>query len=744
MRTNAQRGRFLRRGLLAGFLLGGFWALACSAAAGAEDQPPADRAGWVFRINLPITGRTSDRVTRFARNAVERAAEARVEPVLIFELVVPPDQDEFATTSKFGVSSDLADFLYNRGFITKKAQEVVGQATTVAYLPQSVQGHAVLVALACDQIVMSPDAEIGPADADEQTITPRIHNTYEEIAKRRKIPPAIALGLVDRRKEVLQVETDVSREYVLAEDLEELKKRRAVQPNPKVLFEAGQPGRLTGRQARDLDVVNILAADRGQLGRLLDLPPNALEEDPSLSEEWQAIRVDLKGPMSGPAVTRAQASIRSAGLNVNFICLWIDSAGGSLGDSIRLANFLADQDPGRVRTVAYVPEEALADASLVALACDHVVMHPEAVLGGEGDIVFSNRDLELARDTIRKVIAKRKSRSWSLPTAMIDPNLEVFRYTRLGKVKYSEYFSEEEWREQADSDQWKQGEPVTERPFQVSGREAVDYWLAHEVVEDFAELKELYGLEADPALSEPGWAQFLIDAMAHPAVAFFLLVVGFSAIYAELHAPGIGIGGFLALVCFLLFFWSRFLGGTAGWLEVTLFVAGVLCLLLEVFVLPGFGIFGLGGGLLILVSLILASQTFFLPQNTYQAAELRRTLTMLGASAVAVIAAVVLLNRWLPRARFLGGMVLHPPSDEEVEDLSQRESLVHFESLLGAQGITTTQLTPSGKARFGSQLVDVMADSEVIPQGTEIVVVEVLGNRVLVRPASEGDVSSSG
>jgi membrane-bound ClpP family serine protease len=327
---------------------------------------------------------------------------------------------------------------------------------------------------------------------------------------------------------------------------------------------------------------------------------------------------------------------------------------------------------------------------------------------------------------------------------MIDPNLEVFRYTRLGKVKYSEYFSEEEWREQPDNDQWKQGQPVTERPFQVSGRQAVDYWLANEVVEDFAELKELYGLEADPALSEPGWAQFLIDAMAHPAVAVFLLVVGFSAIYAELHAPGIGIGGFLALVCFLLFFWSRFLGGTAGWLEVTLFVAGVLCLLLEVFVLPGFGIFGLGGGLLILVSLILASQTFFLPQNTYQAAELRRTLTMLGASAVGVIAAVVMLNRWLPRARFLGGMVLHPPSDEEVEDLGQRESLVHFESLLGAQGITTTQLTPSGKARFGTRLVDVMADSEVIPPDTDIVVVEVLGNRILVRPASEGDVSSSG
>ena len=101
-------------------------------------------------------------------------------------------------------------------------------------------------------------------------------------------------------------------------------------------------------------------------------------------------------------------------------------------------------------------------------------------------------------------------------------------------------------------------------------------------------------------------------------MAVLLLVIGGAALYIELHAPGIGIGGFVAAVCFLLFFWSRYLGGTAGWLEVSLFVAGVSCLLLEVFVIPGFGIFGLGGGALVLASLVLASQTFLWPRNEYQ------------------------------------------------------------------------------------------------------------------------------
>jgi len=699
------------------------------------DEPDASkRVGWVFRVNLPIKGATLDRVRRFVRNAVDRAAKTKVEPVLIFEFVVPPDQAEFASSSEFGVSSDLADFV---------SGAELSRATTVAYVPQSIQGHAVLAVLACDSIAMSPEAEIGAAGIDERTITPRIHSTYEEIARRhKKIPTAVALGLVDPAKEVLVVETELGRECIAAEELEALRKRRTVQSDPTVLFKAGQPGRLSGKEARDLDIVDYLASNRRDLARMLRLPPEAIDEDPSLSGAWRAIRIDVKGPVLAASITQAQRMIEDAirADDANFICLWIDSPGGSLADSIRLANFLAfDLDPTEVRTAAYIPRQALSDASLIALACDHVVMHPQAVLGGEGDGVFSEEGVRQARETLRKAIAVRKSRSWSLPAAMIDPGLEVFRYTRQGQVRYSEFFCEDEWTEQLDPDQWKKGPAVTTpgKAFQATGDEAVGYRLANEVVRDFGEFKAYYGLENDPTLLEPSWADFLIEALAHPGVAFFLLVIGFSAMYAELQAPGIGVGAFVALLCFLVFFWSRFLGGTAGWLEVLLFLAGVSCLLIEVFVLPGFGIFGLGGGLMVLASLVLASQTFVLPRNAYQMGELRQSLGVLAASAVAVIVAVVLINRWLPHVPVLGGMILQPPDGEEAEALRYRESLVHFENLLDARGTTTTQLTPSGKARFGDQLVDVMADGEVIPVGTEIVVVEVRGNRVWVRAVDE-------
>ena len=223
-------------------------------------------------------------------------------------------------------------------------------------------------------------------------------------------------------------------------------------------------------------------------------------------------------------------------------------------------------------------------------------MAPRAVLGGDWQPPLTEEQVKQLKQTVQDSIAPGKSRSWSLTAAMVDPNLDVYAYQRLEDAKYVEHFSEQEAAQQDDPDAWQKGEAITTpgAPLSVTGTVATELWLANHEAEDFTGFKRLYGLENDPALLEPSWADFLIDAMASPAVAMLLLVIGFAALYVELQAPGIGIGGFCAAVCFILFFWSRFLGGTAGALEVILFLGGICFLLVEVFVLPGFGIFGPG------------------------------------------------------------------------------------------------------------------------------------------------------
>jgi len=695
----------------------------------APEAAAQKRVGRLYRVTLPITGRTTERLRQPVLKAIEKAQSEGARPVLIFEFTVQKDQSEFGRGSKVGNAYDLADFLSGGS---------LNAATTVAYVPQTVQGHAVLAVLACDVIIMAPAAELGPAGVDETTITDSIRAVYKEIAgRRKKVPVEVALKLVDASRELLEVETDVGTEYTTPEGLAELGKRRTIGAKT-ALLKAGQPGRLSGTEARQKGFIGYLASSRVELARAVEVPPESIQEDVPVEGVFHAVRVDLKGPLNAGAIDKTQRLIQDAitRQNADFICLCIESAGGSPADSMGLARYLVDRDPGKVRTVAYIPREARGDAALVAMACDQVVMHPKAVLGGEGDYAFSPEESKQIQAAIREEIVPRRPRSWSLPAAMFDPALAVFRYTRKSEVAF---FSEQELAEQGQPAEWTIGEQVKApgKPFQTTGDDAVVYRLANHVVDDFAQFKELYGLENDPSLLEPRWADTLVDALASPGMAVLLLIIGGVALYVELHSPGIGIGGFVALACFTLFFWSRFLGGTAGWLEVVLFVAGVSCLALEIFVLPGVGIFGLGGGAMILASLILASQTFFLPRNAYQAAEFQNSLLVIAAALVGILVAVGTINRWLPHTPILGQMVLQPPSEEEAAAISESEALAHFENMLGAVGRTTTPLLPSGKARFGDQLLDVMTDGEFVARGAQIEVVEVRGNYIVVRATRE-------
>ncbi|MBN2474925.1 MAG: hypothetical protein JXB62_09985 [Pirellulales bacterium] len=703
----------------------------------AADVPAADtpaRLGRTIRILQPITAEEAGRVKQFVRRVIEKARKENARPVLIFEFGVPEDRDDFSGT-EFSVALGLARFL---------AGSELNAAQTVAYVPESIRGHAVLVALACDQIMMPGEAELGPVSAGPEPIGPTERSAYTEIAERRRtIPVNVALWLLDPSLDVLKVETEISTEYVLPQELDALREVRTIKSEqPLRELSAAGAGRFTGDEARRLDFVGYLPDSRAEVAKVLELPPDAMEEDPSLVRHWQPVRVDLRGPINASMVRQLENAIKDkvqAG-EVNFVCVWIDSLGGSPEDSIHgLAEFLVGLDPSRVRTVAYIPLQARSDAALVALACDQVVMHPRAKLGGSEASRLSAEEIEYAQQSIRNPDGPWRGRSWSLPVAMINPQLEVYRCARPGEVGY---FCDEELKELRQADPngpaWEKGMPIT-RPNEtllVDGTRAVEYGLANRTAEDLEEFQRYYGLD-ELVVLESSWADFLIDALASPGVSALVLMIAFVALYAELHAPGIGVGGFVATVCFLLFFWSHYLGGTAGWLEITLFVAGVACLLLEIFVLPGFGIFGLGGGCLVLISLILASQTFVLPHNQQQYDQLQWSLLTVAGAGVGIVATAFLLRRWLPRAPLFNRMMLQPPEGEEAESISRRESLVELGDFVGSRGTTTTQLTPSGKARFGTMLVDVITDGDVVARGTEIEVVEVHGNRIVVR-AVEG------
>ena len=266
-------------------------------------------------------------------------------------------------------------------------------------------------------------------------------------------------------------------------------------------------------------------------------------------------------------------------------------------------------------------------------------------------------------------------------------------------------------------------------PIQLTGRSAESFGLATHVVDGFDGLVKAYGLTGDIVLSEPGWADRLLDALASPGLAWLLLLIGGAGLYIELHTPGFGLGGFVSMVAFIVYFWSQYLHGTSGWLEVMLFLAGLFCLAAEIFVLPGFGVLGLGGGVLLIASLVLASQSFVLPTNDYQIRQLQWSLLGILGAAVGVSLLGVLLRKWLPSTPVLRNVLLEPPS--AVDDTLEEDGL---EALIGMEGTTTTRLAPAGKARIDGRVREVTSDGSLVEPGTPVRVVEVRSGRVLVKP----------
>jgi membrane-bound serine protease (ClpP class) len=696
-------------------------AAACAAMAAAvvavSGTPAAAIEAVLVPVRLPLTGTRDTQVTGAILRQLDRLRGGLPERgVLVLEFTSDGENDPAA--SDFGRALELARFLTDGRLADVK---------TVAFLPQGVTGHAVLAVLACEEIVMPADAVIGPAHVAGAPIDAPVRVAYEEIAARRRtVPVAVARSLVDPAFRVARVATDAGERFVEVGAIDELRRTTAV-----LEVEELQPAPLAvpGRRARQLGFVRLLAASAAEVARGLGLPERALAADPALDGGWRPTQVVLGGVITGDAVARTRKRLeRAIADGGNLLCLRIDSAGGAPEQALVLATWLASLDPAVVRTVAYVPREARGDAALVALACDELVMHPTAVLGGEGAATITGRQAESIAAAWRDGVGRPRERSWSLPVALAVPGVVVRRAVEQGTGRVG-YFCDEELDARADRAAWQPGAELGVAPLELDGPKAESLGLATHVVPSFDALRTAYGIDAAVPMPEPGWAEELLAALASPGLAWLLLLIGGAGLYIELKTPGFGFGGFIAMVAFIVYFWSQHLQGTAGWLEVMLFLAGLVCVAAEILVLPGFGVLGLGGGLLVVASLVLASQSFVLPVNDYQIRQMQWSLLGIFGAITGVTAVGLAVRQWLPSTPLFRHVLLPPPGAVEPE---LEEPL---EDLLGAVGTTTSRLAPAGKAWIAGAMRDVVSDDALIESGATVRVVDVRGGRLHVQRA---------
>jgi membrane-bound serine protease (ClpP class) len=432
----------------------------------------------------------------------------------------------------------------------------------------------------------------------------------------------------------------------------------------------------------------------------------------------------------------------------DLVVIEIDSPGGTVDESFGIAERLRDID--WAHTVAYIPREALSGGSFVALGCNDIVMAREATVGDAGPIFLPEGTLffqhvpEKVRSYLERRVrdlAEAKGRPPALAEAMVDNKLVVFRVqNEEGEIGF---LSDAEITDAKAADppvNWRKVKPVLETTdddfLTLNGVRAVELTLAQGNAASREEIKSRYRVDGQLFVFQWTGIDTTVLILNNRWITGLLFVVGLIALYVEFSAPGVGLGGLVAGLCFSLFFWSRVLGGTAGWLEVTLFVMGLVFLGVEMFVLPGFGISGLTGLLLVIASLVMASQSFAVPDtdlrwNTF----LANVLVVVGAM-VAAIAVMVALSSYFGTIPILNRLALRPPTPAEPSMASPNGGTNTASDLplkVGDIGVAASLLRPAGIAFFAEEPYDVVTEGTFIEKGARVKIMKIQGNQVVVR-----------
>ena len=518
----------------------------------------------------------------------------------------------------------------------------------------------------------------------------------------------------------------------------------------QTLKEPDSPGVLTAQKCRGFGIVARHFGDtRAEIQQAFGLKPNQLLVETEGNEPGRVLHLRLQGRLDRQQVDFAQRQLRQiAARKVNRLLVEIDLGDGDPELALTLASNLADLQRDGVRTVAWIPTSALGAAAILPLGCDVVWMGPKAEWGGVVTGGPPNRRREEPVNVRRLALALselalRRQRSGALAAAMAS-NTEVVQQARDPDGRLTCLTPAEL---AALGPGWQPQGPVPEcgtgQPLILSAQRANELGLAEEPVADPQAVATRLGLAPGErwATARQDWVDRLVFALNRPWVTGLLLLVALLLFYFEAHLP-IGVFAIAGIVCFALFFWSRFLGGTAGWLEVILFVIGLACLGVELLVLPGFGVFGVSGIGLCLLSLIMAMQTTIIPHTVGDLRGLAEAVFVLGGACAGVLVLAAVVGRYLPELPILSRMVLTPPElAQETTGPQLRPELVgggatHLErgpEWLGKRGHAASILRPAGRADFEGVPVDVVSEGPFIPAGRPIVVIDLRGAQVVVR-----------
>ncbi len=438
------------------------------------------------------------------------------------------------------------------------------------------------------------------------------------------------------------------------------------------------------------------------------LPQQALgQEEPENTDESIVFVFDIKGDIDPRMKRRVALSLEEAKQqDADMIIIHMDTYGGLVNDADDIRTMILDSP---VPIHVFIDKDAASAGALISIACDSIYMAPggsigaaTVVTGGTGEAAPDKYQSYMR--SIMRSTAEAKGRDPRIAEGMVDENLEIEGLSEAGSV-------------------------IT---FSVS--EAIANGYCEGQVNSIEEIVERQGISQYRIIEyQMSTVEQIIAFFLNPMISGFLIMVIFAGIYFELQTPGVGFPILASITAIILYFIPYYLTGLAANWELFAFGLGVILIVVEIFVFPGFGVFGVLGITLVLTGLTLG----MLPNENFDftfvpSGDLFVALTTVLLAAIIAIGLIFTLapkiNQWKMFSKF------------SLADTQQRTegytSSFYSNDLLGEEGVAHTRLMPSGKIIIGEDLYDAYSRGEFIDRGERVKVISTEGTSLRVKKLS--------
>ena len=430
------------------------------------------------------------------------------------------------------------------------------------------------------------------------------------------------------------------------------------------------------------------------------------------SAEQKVYRVPIQGVIDLGLPTFIERAIEEAENNqVEVIIFDIDTFGGRVDAATQIKDAILDS---KVPTIAFINRRAISAGALISLSCETIYMTGGGTIGAATAVDMSGKKasekvISYMREEMAST-AESRNRNTIISKCMVDEELS-----------FTHIIIDGDSVEVTDLEGRKEGKLIT-----LTTEQALKYKIADGTAEDMDELLALLELsEATVKSFSENWSENLVRFLTNPVVASLLTTFGFLGILFELQSPGWGIPGTFGAVCLALSLGASAIVRLATMSDLLIVLVGLVLLMVEALLIPGFGIAGVAGiGVILWGLYLLLLPDVPVSEEVYHSALNGLTIGLIGG-----IIALVLLFRMVTKTKFWTKLT-SPGVESQDEGYS---TSIGLEDMVGKNGIATSDLRPSGWALFGDQKIFVVTEGEFVDKDQSIKVLSVDGNRVVVR-----------